>query len=148
MSPYFWDVSKTIQSILLVDDDSDDQLLFQEALAEVDAAVRCVTAFNGAEALEKLYSSVIIPDVIIMDVNMPMMNGMECLRELKNSEAFRHIPVIMYSTSCSNDCQQECFDNGALAYMEKPSDYAVFCSQIEHILNFGVPATQKKPAVL
>lgn len=148
MLAYFWEVSKTIQSILLVDDDSDDQLLFQEALAEVDAVVRCFIANNGADALEKLNTSLIFPDIIIMDVNMPMMNGMECLRALKRSEEFRDIPVIMYSTSCSNDCQQECYDNGALAYMEKPSDFILFCSHIEHILKFGVPAIQKMPTLL
>jgi CheY-like chemotaxis protein len=141
-------VSKKIQSILLVDDDIDDQLLFQEALTEVDGAVRCITAGNGIDALEKLHTSVIFTDIIIMDVNMPMMNGMECLKALKASEKFSAIPVIMYSTSCSADCQKECFDSGAEGYMEKPSDFVLLCSQIENIVNFGLPATQKMPVVL
>lgn len=145
---YFWEVSKKIQSILLVDDDYDDQLLFQEALTEVDGAVRCTTANNGIDALEKLNSETVFPDIIIMDVNMPMMNGIECLKALKDSEKLKSIPVIMYSTSCSADCQKECSDGGALAYMEKPSDYVLLCSQIEHILNFGLPARQKMPVTI
>lgn len=148
MLPYFWKVSKKIQSILLVDDDIDDQLLFQEALTQVDGAVRCITTGNGIDALEKLNASAFLPDLIIMDVNMPMMNGMECLKALKASERFSAIPVIMYSTSCSNDYQKECFDSGVAGYIEKPSDYVLLCAQIKHIVNFGLPATQKMPVVL
>lgn len=148
MLSYFWKVSKKIKLILLVDDDSDDQLLFQEALAEVDASVRCITAGNGSDAIEKLTASAIFPDLIIMDVNMPIMNGMECLKAMKDSEEFRAIPVLMYSTSCSRDCQKECFDIGASGYIEKPSDYKLLCSQIAHILNAGFAAIQKTPAIV
>jgi CheY-like chemotaxis protein len=145
---YFWKVSKKIKSILLVDDDSDDQLLFQEALAEVDGSVRCITAVHGMDAIEKLNTSPIFPDLIIMDVNMPIMNGMECLKAMKDSDEFRAIPVMMYSTSCSRDSQKECFDIGASGYMEKPSDYKLLCSQIKNILNAGFAAIQKTPVVL
>lgn len=147
MSPYFWNVSTNIKSILLVDDDSDDQLLFREALAEVNDNVYCYTSRNGIEALEVLNSG-IAPDIIIMDVNMPMMNGMECLRELKRFGHLKNIPVIMYSTSCSASCQKECFDNGAAGYMEKPSDFLVLCSQIKSILISGHPAILKSSVIL
>jgi len=142
-------VSVLFQSILLVDDDNDDQLLFKEALSEVNGGMHCYIANGGIDALEILNSpDAVFPDLIIMDVNMPIMNGIECLIELKKSEKLRSIPVIMYSTSCSNECQKDCMDNGAAGDMEKPSDYSVFCAQIRHILNFGIPANRKKPAFL
>lgn len=141
-------MSKTIQSILLVDDDSDDQLLFQEALEDAGSHVLCVVADNGIDALQKLNSLQHLPDIIIMDVNMPVMNGMECLKELKKSGQFSSIPVIMYSTSCSADCQKECFDNGAVAYMEKPSDYLLLCAHIKSILATGLPASFKTPVIV
>jgi len=145
---YFWKVSKKIKSILLVDDDSDDQLLFQEALEEVDGLVRCITATNGSNALEILTASSIFPDLIIMDVNMPIMNGMECLKAIKSSEEFRAINVIMYSTSCSRDCQKECFDNGASAYLEKPSDFNLLRSRIKAILITDFTAVQQTPVIV
>ncbi|MHA3788405.1 response regulator [Flavobacterium hauense] len=140
-------MSTNIKSILLVDDDSDDQLLFREALAEVDSSVQCHTARNGIEAIETLNLG-ILPDIIVMDVNMPMMNGLECLRELKATSKLKDIPVIMGSTSCSESSQKECFDNGAVGYIEKPSDYFLLCAHVKSILTSGLPATLKTPAIL
>lgn len=137
-------MSLQFQSILLVDDDNDDQLLFQDALKEVSDGVYCYVAFNGKNALEKLNSSgTQLPDLIVMDVNMPIMNGIECLSAIKKSDSLNSIPVIMYSTSCSHECEKDCLDNGAAGYMEKPSDYLLLCKQIKHILNFGYPANPK-----
>lgn len=149
MFSYFWEVSKNIKSILLVDDDSDDHLLFKDALEAADRNVSCMTAVNGNDALQKLESlQGNFPDIIIMDVNMPVMNGIECLRELTASHILKAIPVIMYSTSCSRECENDCIASGAVAYMEKPSDYSLLIAQIKHILTTGVPATIKKPMLL
>ncbi len=142
-------MSKKIRLLLLVDDDSDDQMLFKEALSEADAGVSCITAFNGIDALQKLNAiQHDFPDIIVMDVNMPVMNGIECLKELAASPHLNAIPVIMYSTSCSKECEDECIDSGAAGYMEKPSDYVLLISQIKHILHYGIPATIKKPILL
>jgi CheY-like chemotaxis protein len=137
-------VSLQFKSILLVDDDNDDQLLFQEALEEVADVVHCFISCNGIDALEKLNSAeTSLPDLIIMDVNMPIVNGIECLRAIKKSETLKAIPVIMYSTSCSQECEDDCLNSGAAGYMEKPSCYLLLCKQIKHILEFGYPANPK-----
>jgi CheY-like chemotaxis protein len=131
-------VSKKIRAILLVDDDQDDQLLFHEALSEADTSVACLSAVNGIDALEKLNSgSIAIPDVIFMDVNMPKMNGLDCLLALQKSPGLKAIPVIMYSTYCSSDFQKKCTDNGAIGYIEKPTDFWQLCGQLKHILKDG-----------
>lgn len=129
-----------INTILLADDDPDDRFLFEEALAIADGTVQLHCAVDGVDTLEKLNSQT-LPDVIFMDVNMPRMNGIDCLRAVRSSEALRAIPVIMYSTS--SHYRTECFDSGATDYIEKPSDFDKLCAKLQQVLIEGA-----KPAVL
>ena len=125
-----------IKTILLVDDDHDDQLLFKEALSEADNTIMYRSAFNGIDALEKLSSKEIrLPELIFLDVNMPKMNGIDCLKELKKSETLKNIPVMMYSTSSFSEYKKECFENGAIDYIVKPDDYKQLCLKLKNILN-------------
>lgn len=133
-------MTQKIKTILLVDDDQDDQLLFQDALSETDNSVDYLSAFNGVEALEKLNSQTIpIPDLIFMDVNMPKMNGIDCLKEIKKSDDFKNIPVMMYSTSSFSEYKKVCFENGAIDYIVKPDDYRLLCDTLKNILNSELP---------
>ena len=75
-------MDKGIRNILLVDDDADDQLLFRSALSQVDSQVNIQTASNGAVALKQMEIPP-PPDIIFLDLNMPVMNGYECLKALK-----------------------------------------------------------------
>ncbi len=136
-----------MNSILLVDDDPDDQLLFQEAMAETDKAVLCTLAVDGVDALEKLNSGLISkPDLVLMDMNMPRMNGIDCLKELKKDSRYSDIPVIMYSTSCIGEYQRQCFENGAIGYMEKPSDFTVLCHKLKMLLSEGPDSLTTDPS--
>jgi len=130
-----------------VDDDQDDQMLFREALSEADNSIVYQAAFNGIDALEKLNSSEIpTPDLIFLDVNMPKMNGIDCLKEIKKSRTLENIPVLMYSTSSFSEYTKECFEYGALDYIVKPDDYAKLCTTIKQILNSDLPfTTQNTP---
>src|SRR5690348_12426970 len=84
---------------LLIDDDPDDREIFGIALEEVDKVCRYITTENGIEALELLEDSTSIPDFIFLDLNMPLMDGKECLREIKKIPHLNRVPVIIYSTS-------------------------------------------------
>jgi CheY-like chemotaxis protein len=85
--------------LMIVDEDRDDRFFFKNALREIDEEYKCVEAFNGLDALEKLRSAEILPDYIFLDLNMPLMSGKECLIALKSDPVLSHIPVIIYSTS-------------------------------------------------
>lgn len=148
MFRYFWFVNKKIQSILLVDDDQDDQLLFQEALAIADVAVRYSSACNGIDALEQLSVAKQLPDVMVIDVNMPKMNGIDCLRAIKQSDRLHTIPVIMYSTSCSKEYHQDCLNSGAVAFMKKPSDFSELSAKIKQILNFAFSKSDTQMSII
>jgi len=126
-----------VNGFLLVDDDSDDSELFCEALHEVDTSIHCHFALDGNEALNMLQE--INPSVIFLDINMPGMNGWDCLTKLKSSEESKHIPVIMYSTSSHKTEVEKAFTLGALSFFSKPNDYkqlkAMLLEVVEKINN-------------
>ncbi len=128
-------MTRKINSVLLTDDDPDDRFLFEEALLSADPKISYTSAVDGLDAIEKL-SKGDLPDLIFMDVNMPRMNGISCLQELRQMPKLSKIPVIMYSTS--SYYRDECFRLGADAYIEKPSDFAKLCEKLKLITHGGI----------
>jgi CheY-like chemotaxis protein len=124
--------------ILLADDDADDVMLFKEALSEIDSSITCYTAENGEEAL-KLISGLLIdkPDVIFLDINMPLMNGWQFLSELKRDPFLEHIPVVMYSTSSYKSDIDKSFMLGAICFFVKPGSFRELKSILQIILSEG-----------
>jgi CheY-like chemotaxis protein len=112
-----------IKSILLVDDDSDDSELFSEALMELDSSVKFQRAIDGCDALTQLEKNKMKPDIIFLDINMPKMDGWECLTKLKNIEEYKDIPVIMYSTSSHKKDIESAAKLGASTFISKPESY-------------------------
>src|SRR5689334_21264234 len=110
---------------LLADDDVDDIELFCEALQTVDPSVECVCVQNGREALEMINSLLPNnqPQLIFLDINMPVMNGWDCLRHLKNNPSLKDIPVLIYSTTSREKDINYALDLGALCFFTKPKDY-------------------------
>lgn len=107
---------------MIVDDDDDDIELFCEALREIDQKIQCISAANGEEALNKLSKEdALLPDYIFLDLNMPRLNGKQCLRRLKNSLKLRDIPVIIYTTSKLKEDVEETKQLGASSFLTKPN---------------------------
>lgn len=107
-----------IHSILLVDDDPDDQYIFNNALKVVDRSILLSIAKDGVYAFEKL--QVIKPDLIFLDINMPRMNGFEFLTKIRTLSPFNQIPVIVYSTSSNITDKIKVKTLGAKDCIEKP----------------------------
>ena len=121
--------------ILLVDDDTDDTELFCEAVAALHSDVQCDIAVDGRDALEKLEGyKAALPDLMILDMNMPRMNGWECLKALKANERYRHIPVIVYSTSDRGYVSAIAEDLGATGFFTKPNDYQQLAGIVRKIV--------------
>ena len=85
--------------LMIVDDDKEDRFFFSSAIRKYNPSFECVEAENGVDALEQLRMGAELPDFIFLDLNMPKMDGKECLIELKKDNALKNIPVIIYSTS-------------------------------------------------
>ena len=105
---------------LLVDDDPDDQEIFAMAVEAVSSAITCHYADDGIKALEMLKDASFRPDMIFVDLNMPRMNGKQCLAEIKKIDRLQDIPVYIYSTS-SHTHIRNAQDVTPTAYIVKPS---------------------------
>ena len=111
-------------SFFLADDDIDDQMLFVEALSEINSSIQCTLAKNGEEALLILrnYPGP-LPDFIFLDLNMPRMSGIKCLAELKKIDSLKTVPIIIYSTSSQKEYIEESMKLGARNFFVKPSNF-------------------------
>jgi|SRR6185436_3368535 len=111
--------------LMLADDDADDRLFFKEALQELPVNVKITTVNNGVQLMNLLVGTgKIIPDILFLDLNMPLKNGFDCLVEIKRNEKLKHFPVIIYSTSLNDDVVNLLYDNGAYYYIHKPGDFS------------------------
>ncbi len=136
-------------NILLIEDNEGDILLTTEALLEGNIIKDLYVIKDGWEALlylekKEKYSSAITPDLILLDINLPKMNGHEVLKKIKLSTSINHIPVIMLSTSSSKNDINECYKNQANCYIIKPMDADDFYKVISSIENFWL-STVKLP---
>ncbi len=121
------------KNILQIDDDYDDCSFFLEALEEVSAAAY-TAIHNPVQALQQLINSEIRPDIIFLDINMPIMNGMELLTEMKKKDPIKDIPVIIFSTTISIDAQKKLQDLGATDYYIKPNDFSVLKNLLKSLI--------------
>lgn len=120
-------------SILVVEDSEDDIFLLRRAFLEAKFNNTLVFAKNGAEALEFLRrqkspdeNNDFQPNLILMDINMPQMNGFETLEEIKADENLSTIPVVMLTTSSRDDDIRKSYATGASSFITKPVDFASF----------------------
>ncbi len=109
-----------MKTIFLIDDDPDDREIFEEILAEEHPLIEFQQAENGAAAFEKLRSGRFTkPDLIFLDLNMPVMDGRTFLRLIKKETALQHIPVIIYSTSSSEIDKKFALEHFAAQFLTK-----------------------------
>ena len=107
--------------ILYAEDDIDDFDFLCEVIRSFRPGLECVNAINGIEALEFLETTKRLPDVIVIDINMPAMDGRACLKAIKSDARFSAIPVIIYSTSRDPRDIAICMQLGATDYLMKPN---------------------------
>lgn len=123
--------------VLVAEDDADDRFLLQTAFTENLFTESLVFVENGIEVLDKLNdvktSGGILPKIIILDLNMPKKDGRETLKELKASNDFKDIPVIIFSTTDNKTEIDRCYALGANSYIFKPDNYSMFISKTNEI---------------
>jgi CheY-like chemotaxis protein len=110
--------------ILLADDDADDRHLFVKAFSELKIKTIVHTVNDGVQLMEYLTKkNAVLPHIIFLDLNMPLKNGLECLKEIKTDKKLKDISIAIYSTSASEKNIEETFHNGANIYIHKPDNY-------------------------
>lgn len=119
------------KNILQIDDDIDDCEFFMEALQAVSNAD--YTAMHSAvEALDKLIRRELKPDIIFLDLNMPIMSGFEFLTEIKTQKILQNVPVVIFSTSQFEETKLKAQRYGAEKFISKPSDFNEMKNIISH----------------
>lgn len=110
--------------ITLADDDEDDRLFFTDAFDELKINTVVNTFKNGRELINFLnHPETILPNIIFLDLNMPILNGIESLKEIKQNEKCKDIAIAIYSTSSSEEDIENTFVLGANVYIKKPSSF-------------------------
>ena len=127
--------------VLLVEDDPGDVDLTLEVLDNAKIKINLNVIEDGFKALEYLhqrgkYADAIRPDIIMLDLNMPKKDGREVLREIKNDEKLKYIPVVILTTSDADDDIIKSYTLGASCYVTKPVGLAQFAKVVESIENF------------
>ncbi|MCA1801499.1 MAG: response regulator [Rhodothermaceae bacterium] len=116
---------KTPFRVLLTDDDEDDRLIFKEILNEIDKDINVSMVIDGKQLMDFLTNeNNPLPHIIFLDLNMPNMNGIECLNEIRNHEKYSDISIAIYSTSSSKEDIDDTFSHGANIYITKPATYS------------------------
>lgn len=126
------------KGIMIVDDDVEDQDVLADALKTLNVEEPCYFEKDGIEAiecLEKLFAENCLPCLVVADLNMPKMGGLQLLQHLKQEERYKKIPVIIYSTSINPLEKEQCLRFGAHSYISKPLTYKENMEVAKHFLS-------------
>lgn len=113
-----------VNTILLADDDEDDRILFRDALYEVRADLTLAEVENGSELMERLEDThAAVPDVLFLDLNMPLKNGYQCISEIRAHENLQELPIVVFSTSSMDASLEKMIYQYSCSYIKKPGTY-------------------------
>lgn len=129
--------------IIIAEDDEDDQFLISSAWEEFDTDVTYKFVNDGVALLQMLQTAEAMPEFLIMDLNMPIKNGREVLMELRNSDIYKYIPVLIMSTSKAPYDIASSYDAGANAYLVKPSTFTELENLLKNVLAFWIDTAEK-----
>ena len=123
-----------MRKILLIDDDEDDAEVFKEAIREVDPDA-VVFWYSGCETKNFIIEKQIpLSDIIFLDINMPALTGWDCLKIFRESEEYKNVPIIMYTTSSRPREREIAKELGATDFITKPTDYRLLIKTLANIL--------------
>ncbi|WP_430909531.1 response regulator [Maribacter sp. 2-571] len=123
-------------NILLIEDDMIETMKLQRTVSKMKQKHPIVEAKNGEEALDILRSDQELPDVILLDLNMPRMSGIEFLKILKADERLKYLPTVILTTSENRADLLECYKVGIAGYVIKPLKYEEYESKLQKVLEY------------
>ncbi|MGZ9735062.1 response regulator [Flavobacterium sp. GNP002] len=123
-------------NILLIEDDAIEVMKFNRVLSTMDLKHKIVEANNGEEAIAILKVKEVVPDIIILDLNMPKINGIEFLGILKGDDYLKYIPAIILTTSNNRKDILECYKIGIAGYQLKPLKYDDYVDRVKRLIEY------------
>ena len=130
--------------VLVVEDDKIAQLGIKKILSSGDLSVELVLAENGKEGVDYFDKAEAAgTDFVLLDLNMPVMNGFEFLENIRNNEKLKDLPVVVHTTSDNIEDLNKCRALGISGYFVKHIDYTVYKSNLQNIVNYWAESRQK-----
>jgi CheY-like chemotaxis protein len=123
-------------TILLVEDDPGHARLIQKNLRRANLANEIIIATDGQQALDFIFGESTIsvsPTLILLDLNLPILDGYQVLKRLKTDDRTRHIPIVILTTTADSREVAQCYELGCNVYITKPVDYEQFCEAIRQL---------------
>jgi two-component system, response regulator len=142
------------KTILLVEDNADDEALTFRALTKNNIGNQLVVARDGAEALDYLFATGQYsgrdvnagPQVVLLDLNLPKVSGLEVLRQLRTNERTKHLPVVILTSSNEEQDRLHGYENGANSYVRKPVDFNQFIEAVRQLGLYWLILNELPPA--
>jgi CheY-like chemotaxis protein len=125
-----------IKQLVIADDDTDDQMLLKELVEEFCSNIKITCISDGKQLMDKLHMGE-IPDLVLLDLNMPFKTGSQCLYEMRTDKKLQHLPVVILSTSKSKSDIDLCYKNGAHLFYSKPWNIEECRKLIQSILQIN-----------
>jgi len=123
-------------NILLIEDDTIEVMKMKRVISSIEVHHQLIEAKNGEEALVLLSNKENLPDIILLDLNMPKVNGVELLTTIKSDERLRYIPAIVLTTSNHRKDLLSCYQLGVAGYVLKPLKYESYVSKVKNLLGY------------
>ncbi len=124
-------------NIVLADDDADDCELFEAALKELTITTNLTIVNNGKQLIDLLNDSEILPDLLFLDINMPLKNGIECLIEIKKTPKLHPLCVVIFSTTISKSVLNTLYNYGAQYYFCKPDLFSELTELLQRVITLA-----------
>ena len=122
--------------LIIADDDRDDQILLREAIDDYSSPPKISTVSDGCQLMDMISDSE-LPDLVLLDLNMPNKNGLECLSEIRSNDKFKNIKIVILSTSKDIRDIEACYNNGANLFFSKPYTFESLKTLIHSVLNIN-----------
>lgn len=122
--------------ILFIDDDAIETMKLERTISNLGLPHKLTQARNGEEALQELRSGKPLPDLILLDLNMPKMNGIEFLKILRDDEHLQYLPTVILTTSSNRKDLLECYRAGVSGYVLKPLKFEAYESRLKTVLEY------------
>ena len=123
-----------MKTYFLIDDDSDDRMIFKESLEYLQLPINYVEAHDGQQALEMI-KQITVPDMVFLDLNMPKVGGYEVLVQIKKNPMYTSVPVYMYTTSSNPFDKNRCIQAGAKGFVTKHDSFEDLCRELKNLVD-------------
>jgi len=124
--------------IVLAEDDEDDRLFFKEAIQDLKVKTNLTFVNDGSQLMNYLNQPGIrLPQVVFLDLNMPVKSGMECLVDIRKNNQLKDLAIVIYSTSASEEDIEDAFVKGANIYIKKPNNFADLKATLAKVISLN-----------